>query len=159
MKKEETVDYNVKVTWHAISRMYNQQGMAFDVTASTGFVLLNIDSQEGTPATKIAPLLGLEARSLTRMLKSLEEKGMIYKQQDPNDRRSVRIFLTDLGKEKKNFSRIVVKEFNNRIRERIPEDKLQTFFEVIRSINSLIDHNGQDLETTINTIEKHEQTY
>ncbi len=159
MKKEETVDYNVKVTWHAISRMYNQHGLPYDITASTGFVLLNIDSEEGTPATKIAPLLGLEARSLTRMLKSLEEKGMIYKQQDPNDRRSVRIFLTEYGKTKKDISRKVVKDFNNRIRQHIPFEKLQTFFEVIRSINDLIDHNGEDLETAINTIEKHEQTY
>ena len=159
MKKEETVDYNVKVTWHAISRMYNQQGLPYDITASTGFVLLNIDSEEGTPATKIAPLLGLEARSLTRMLKSLEEKGMIYKQQDPNDRRSVRIFLTEYGKTKKDISRRVVKDFNNRIRQHIPFEKLQTFFEVIRSINDLIDHSGEDLETAINTIEEHEQTY
>lgn len=156
MKKEETVDYNVKITWHAISRMYNQKGLPFDITASTGFVLINIDSEKGTPATKIAPLLGLEARSLTRMLKSLEEKGMIYKQQDPNDRRSVRIFLTESGKHKKEISRRVVKEFNKKIREQIPEDQLNVFFNVIRQINLIIDHNNiyQELETSINSLEK-----
>lgn len=156
MKKEETVDYNVKVTWHAIARMYNQQGTAYDITASTGFVLLNIDGENGTPATKIAPLLGLEARSLTRMLKSLEEKGMIYKQQDPNDRRSVRIYLTELGKVKKELSRKVVKQFNNKIREMIPTEKLNTFFEVINSINQAIESNKlfNELETEINALEK-----
>jgi DNA-binding MarR family transcriptional regulator len=156
MKKEETVDYNVKVTWHAISRMYNQQGLPFDITASTGFVLINIDSEKGTPATKIAPLLGLEARSLTRMLKSLEEKGLIYKQQDPNDRRSVRIFLTESGKHKKEISRRVVKDFNKKIRDQIPVDQLNVFFNVIRQINLIIDHNNiyQELETSINTLEK-----
>ena len=55
MKREETIDYNIKVAWHAISRMYNQYGADMDVTASTGFVLLNIDQENGTPATKIAP--------------------------------------------------------------------------------------------------------
>ncbi|MEQ9300751.1 MAG: MarR family transcriptional regulator [Cyclobacteriaceae bacterium] len=156
MKKEETVDYNVKITWHAISRMYNQQGLPFDITASTGFVLINIDSENGTPATKIAPLLGLEARSLTRMLKSLEEKGLIYKQQDPNDRRSVRIFLTESGKYKKEVSRRVVKDFNKKIRAQIPEDQLDVFFNVIRQINLIIDQSNiyQELETTINTLEK-----
>ncbi len=156
MKKEETVDYNVKVTWHAIARMYNQQGMEYDITASTGFVLLNIDSENGTPATKIAPLLGLEARSLTRMLKSLEEKGMIYKQQDPNDRRSVRIYLTDLGKVKKELSRKVVKQFNNKIRDMIPESKLKIFFEVINDINQAIESNKlfNELETEINALER-----
>lgn len=73
MKKEETVDYNIKVAWHAIMRMYNQHGQDFDITASTGFVLLNIDSEKGTPATKIAPALGMEARSLTRKTESKEK--------------------------------------------------------------------------------------
>ena len=101
MKKEETVDFNIKVAWHAISRMYNQYGQMFDITASTGFVLLNIDVENGTPATKIAPLMGLESRSLTRMLKAMEDKGWIYREKDPDDGRSVRIFLTDKGKEKR----------------------------------------------------------
>ena len=97
MKKEVTVDYNIKSAWHSISRMYNSYGVNFDVTASTGFVLLNIDAEKGTPATKIAPMMGLESRSLTRMLKSMEEKGWIYRQKDPEDGRSVRIFLSDEG--------------------------------------------------------------
>ena len=97
MKPEETVDYNIKVAWHAISRMYNTQAAQNDITTSIGFVLLNIDQERGTPATKIAPLLGLETRSLTRILRSMEEKGLIYKQADSVDKRSVRIFLTELG--------------------------------------------------------------
>lgn len=139
MKREETVDFNIKATWHAISRMYNQYGDKFDITASTGFVLLNIDVDHGSPATKIAPLMGLEARSLTRMLKTMEEKKWIYRERDPEDGRSVRIRLSDLGKEKREISRKSVKEFNNRIRALIPEEKLKVFFEVIKSINALID--------------------
>ena len=88
-----------------------------DVQGSTGFVLLNIDIDEGTPATKIAPALGMEARSLTRMLKSLEEKGWIYREPDPKDGRSIRIFLTDLGKEKRELSRRAVREFNLQVTE------------------------------------------
>ncbi len=58
MKPEETVDYNIKVAWHAISRMYNTQAAQNDITTSIGFVLLNIDQEKGTPATKIAPPAG-----------------------------------------------------------------------------------------------------
>lgn len=139
MKREDTIDYNIKASWHAISRMYNQEAMQHDITTSIGFVLLNIDAEEGTPATKIAPLLGLEARSLTRMLKSMEEKELIYRQTDPQDRRLVRIFLTDKGKEKKEVSRKTVKTFNKAVRENIPEDKLNVFFEVIQQINKVIE--------------------
>ncbi|HZB15388.1 MAG TPA: MarR family transcriptional regulator [Chryseolinea sp.] len=137
MRREETVDHNIKSAWHAIARMYNQQASKYDVTTSIGFVLLNIHSEEGTPATKIAPLMGLEARSLTRMLKTMEEKKLIYRYPDPVDKRSVRIYLTDLGKKKKELSRASVLLFNNRVRELISENKLRVFFEVISEINQL----------------------
>ena len=137
MKREVTIDYNIKAAWHSISRMYNSYGVNFDVTASTGFVLLNIDVDEGTPATKIAPMMGLESRSLTRMLKSMEEKKWIYRQKDPEDGRSVRIFLTDLGKEKREISRQSVKEFNRRIQQQIPPDQMKIFFQVINTINEV----------------------
>jgi DNA-binding MarR family transcriptional regulator len=139
MKPEETVDYNIKVAWHAISRMYNTQAAQNDITTSIGFVLLNIDQERGTPATKIAPLLGLETRSLTRILRSMEEKGLIYKQGDTVDKRSVRIFLTQLGLEKKEISRQTVRHFNLKMREKIPQSQLDVFFKVAAQITGMIE--------------------
>jgi MarR family transcriptional regulator, organic hydroperoxide resistance regulator len=140
MKPQETVDFNIKATWHAISRMYNQEASMHDFTTSIGFVLLNIDSENGTPATKIAPLMGLESRSLTRMLKTMEEKELIYRVPDEKDKRSVKIFLTEEGKRKKEISRVTVKGFNNYIRENVDPVELKTFFKVIEKINQLIDN-------------------
>ena len=139
MKPEETVDYNIKVAWHAISRMYNAQAAKYDITTSIGFVLLNIDQENGTPATKIAPLLGLETRSLTRILRSMEEKGLIYKQADQQDKRSVRIFLTPEGLQKKEISRQTVRHFNLKIREKVSQTQLDVFFKVVGQINDMIE--------------------
>src|SRR5687767_376627 len=142
MRREETVDYNIKAAWHAIARMYNQQASKYDITMSMGFVLLNINSEEGTPATKIAPLMGLEARSLTRLLKSMEEKGLIYREADVTDKRLVRIVLTKEGKKKKEKSREVVLRFNQAIREKIEMDKLNVFFDVLQRISLIIEKNN-----------------
>ena len=151
MKATETVCFNIKTSWHAISRMYNTGGVDYDLTAASGFVILNIDSDKGTPATKIAPILGMEARSLTRMLKTMEEKGLIIKQSDPKDKRMVRIFLTEAGKRKKDLVRLAVIAFNNVVRENISEDKLNTFFEVIQKINEVVENKAQmqNLKTQI----------
>ncbi|MEM6737935.1 MAG: MarR family transcriptional regulator [Bacteroidota bacterium] len=138
MKREETIDYNVKSLWHGISRMYNQFGSPYDITASTGFVLLNIDVEEGTPATKIAPMLGMESRSLTRMLKAMEEKGWVYRERDLVDGRSVRIFLTDVGIEKRELSRRAVREFNKKVKFLIDEQRLNDFFIVLSEINKIV---------------------
>ena len=142
MRREETVDYNIKAAWHAIARMYNQQAGKYDLTMSMGFVLLNINSEEGTPATKIAPLMGLEARSLTRLLKTMEEKGLINREADASDKRMVRIVLTKEGRKKKEKSREVVLRFNEVIREKIEAPQLNIFFEVLQKINRLIEKNS-----------------
>jgi DNA-binding MarR family transcriptional regulator len=119
--------------------MYNQQAAEEGFTTAIGFVLLNINSKEGTPATKIAPLIGLETRSLTRMLKTMEEKGLIFKQADPIDKRSVRIFLTEEGKQKKEISVQSVRRFNLEVRAELSEAELESFFGVIAKIQKVID--------------------
>ncbi len=140
MRREETVDYAIKAAWHAIARMYNQQAAKHDITMSMGFVLLNIHS-EGTPATKIAPLMGLEARSLSRLLNTMEEKGLIYREADPVDKRMVRIVLTKEGKKKKEKSRETVLRFNNAVRNHVEARRLNTFFEVLQDIQKIIEKN------------------
>jgi DNA-binding MarR family transcriptional regulator len=139
MKKEETVDYPIKSAWHAISRMYNQQAAEEGFTTAIGFVLININSKEGTPATKIAPLIGLETRSLTRMLKTMEEKGLIFKKADLVDKRSVRMFLTEEGKRKKEISVQSVMRFNEQVRLALSEQELASFFGVISKIQKVVD--------------------
>jgi MarR family transcriptional regulator, organic hydroperoxide resistance regulator len=140
MKKEETVDYHIKSAWHAINRMYNQKAVQDEFTTSIGFVLININSKEGTPATKIAPMMGLEARSLTRMLKNMEEKGLIIRKPDLQDKRSVRIFLTPEGKRKKEISVKTIKEFNEEVYEKVGKEELTRFFKVFDKINQVVEN-------------------
>jgi len=142
MERKQLIDYNIKATWHAIARMYNQYAVKHNITTSMAFVLLNIDSTEGTPATKIAPLMGMEARSLTRILKSMEDKKLINRKRDTTDGRMVKIFLTDLGKQKKEIAKKKVRTFNSVLKEQIPGKDLQVFFEVIDTINLYIE-NGE----------------
>ncbi len=151
MRREETIDYNIKATWHAIARMYNAEAAKYNLTVSIGYILLNIDIENGTPATRIAPLMGLEARSITRTLRNMEKEGFIYKKQDEHDRRFFRIYLTDKGKEAREVSRRTVKVFNNAAYELISEEKMQIFFEVIQKVNQVIqsDIYGQNIKDSL----------
>ena len=108
---------------------------------SIGFALLNIHSDGGTAATKIGPLMGLEARSLTRLIKSMEEKGLILRKADVTDKRSVRIILTREGRKRREKARETVLRFNEAVREQIPEEKLDIFFDVVQEVNRMIERN------------------
>ena len=136
--KNQTIDHILRATWQAISRMYNEEAAKYGATMATGFALLSIDKEKGTPSTALGPKMGMEATSLTRTLKSMEEKGLIIKKKNPNDGRGVLIYLTDYGKEKRALSKSTVIQFNDSIKKHISDEKWQNFIEVAETINKLI---------------------
>ncbi len=136
--KDATLDYVLRTTWLAVAKMYNEEAAKFESTMATGFALLSIDPEQGTPSTSLGPKMGMEATSLSRILKTMEEKGLIERKPNPEDGRGVLIFLTDFGKEKREYSRERVLTFNNTIRQNISEEKINHFYEVSEVINNMI---------------------
>ncbi len=136
--KEKTIDYILRATWQAVARMYNDEASNYGATMATGFTLLSIDKEGGTPSTTLGPKMGMEATSLTRTLKSMEEKGLIYRKPNPDDGRGVLIYLTEFGKEKRELSKNTVLKFNEIVKQNVSAEKLQDFMEVSEIINELI---------------------
>ncbi len=136
--KDITIDYALRATWQAVARMYNEEAKNFGTTMATGFSLLSIDPKEGTPSTALGPKMGMEATSLSRILKTMEEKGLIKRKPNPKDGRSVLIHLTPFGLEKREDAKKVVLQFNESVAKNISQEKIDTFHEVIDTINQLI---------------------
>ncbi|UWX53705.1 MarR family transcriptional regulator [Maribacter litopenaei] len=136
--KEVTIDYALRATWQAVARLYNEEAKHFDLTMALGFTLLSIDPKTGTPSTSLGPKMGMEATSLSRILKSMEQKGLIERKPNPADGRGVLIHLTDFGLEKRKDSKDVVLRFNEVVKHHVSEEKLKHFFEVTEVINKLI---------------------
>jgi DNA-binding MarR family transcriptional regulator len=136
--KDKTIDYVLRTTWLAVNKMYNEEAAQFETTMSTGFALLSIDPEKGTPSTSLGPKMGMEATSLSRTLKMMEEKGLIERKPNPEDGRGVLIHLTEFGREKRTFSKEKVLTFNETIRNNVDEEKLKHFYEVAEVINNMI---------------------
>ncbi|MHA7864618.1 MarR family winged helix-turn-helix transcriptional regulator [Flagellimonas marinaquae] len=148
--KDLTIDYALRATWQAVSKMYNEEAKNYELTMAIGFTLLSIDPKGGTPSTTLGPKMGMEATSLSRILKNIEEKGYILRKRNPNDGRGVLIFLTPLGLEKREESKEVVLRFNKVVKEHTSQEDLSGFFKVIETINKLISDKKIYLKTTTN---------
>ena len=133
-----TIDYMMRFTWQNIAKMYNDEASKYGATMSIGFALLSIDKEEGTPSSAIGARMGMEPTSLTRTLKTLEDKGLIIRKKNPEDGRGVIIQLTELGKEKRELSKQTVLKFNENVKSNINDDDLKLFFKVATKINQLI---------------------
>lgn len=136
---DRMVVYNLRKGWFQISKLYNEMAAEHDATVSSAFVLLAINEEEGTPVTRIAPRMGMEPNSLSRILKSMEDKGLIYRKKDDSDKRMAYVCLTAQGKEKREIALRAVFRLEKAIVKQMDEEKLAAFFEVAGNIPDAIE--------------------
>ena len=98
-----------------------------------------IVDRKGTPSTQLGPRMGMEPTSLSRTLKTMEDRGLIRRKIDGIDKRKVLIFLTDNGIEYRRIVRQTILDFNEKISARIPAEKLDAYKEVLDAIDNLTD--------------------
>ncbi len=137
MKLNQTIEFHIRTTSLALSRMYNAIAADYGITQTIGYILTYVD-KEGTPSTKIATQLGMKKSSLTRVLKKMEEDGCIEREIDKVDKRVVKIFLTEKGIERRKIAKKTVIDFNNRLNDMVEEGDLERFSKVSEIIKQLV---------------------
>lgn len=130
----------LRTTWLAVKKMYNEEALNYESTMATGFTLLSIDPEKGTPSTSLGPLMGIGVNSLSRILSSMELEGLIQRKPNPDDGRGVLVYLTKFGLDSREKARNRVLKFNDTIAKNISKEKINVFYEVTELINNLIDN-------------------
>ena len=138
MKPEDTIEFPIRRVWSRIARIYNSEAAKYGGSMAIGQNLLNIDP-EGTPSTKLGPKMGMESRSLVRTLQTMEEAGLIRREACTNDKRVVRIHLTDKGRQMRNVSRDTVVKFNRAVQGRFTDKQLDNFRQVMSELDRILE--------------------
>jgi len=139
----ETIDSKLKSAWQIISRMYNAEAAQYGGSIAIGHFLLNIDSHEGSYASDIAPKLGMESTSLSRIIKTLEDDKQIVRKADKADKRKVKILLTQKGKENKELAKNIVRNFNTEIETKLGKTKIDDFLKTMNEIIQLAEERNK----------------
>ena len=147
MNTQTTVDFYLRSSLFSMMRMYNQLASVHGITQGVGYVLLIIEKQ-GTPATKVAPLMGMSSSSLSRLLKNMEVNGLIYKETNKEDKRVVKVFLTEKGLEMRRIVKTVVSGFNERVCEKINTKEMKAFVKVTEVIKEQVQSDLTKFQTS-----------
>ena len=129
----------IRSSWIEIFKFYNEQNSKEIGTLSTAFVLMTINEKFGTQVTKIAPRMGMEPNSLSRLLKSLEEKELVFKRKDTKDKRKVYICLTENGLKLRNIAAKRLFSLEKSIKDKISTTDLSAFYKVTDTISDVIE--------------------
>ncbi len=87
-----------------LSQMFRSMSDSFadhvEMHRGQSIVLCTVCVQDGMTQSEIADQLALQGATVTNMLQRMEESGLVVRRRDPTDNRLVRVYVTDLGREK-----------------------------------------------------------
>jgi DNA-binding MarR family transcriptional regulator len=81
-----------------LGRRFDEVLRPFGLTNGQFSLLMSLNRPEPPPMGPVASLLAMDRTTLTAALKPLERRGLVKVAQDPSDRRSRILILTDQGK-------------------------------------------------------------
>ncbi len=136
MSQDNTIDYFLKTAWQTVANKYNVIASQHGFTQAAGYILINIH-RDGTPVSQIANSTGVKTTSLSRVLNNLEGLGFIYRETSDTDKRSVKVYLTDLGREKRKIAKDVVREFNDFLNNSFSEKERAFMTKMVVKISEL----------------------
>lgn len=94
-----SVGYRLKVCSQLLTRRFNDLCEPYDISTPQWHILRCLWNEDGLPISVLGDMVEQVGGNLTALLKRLEERGLVLKKQDENDRRCFRIWLCPGAKE------------------------------------------------------------
>lgn len=130
-----TIGFWLKKNYRNVCNFLDQRLAPLGVTNSQLGVLMMLWEQEGVNQKQIVQVLGIQPASLTSLLRGLEEKSLVLREQDKHDSRINRIYLTPLGKALKEESLAITEEGETLIRRHFSEEEAALMLIWMKRIN------------------------
>ena len=106
------------------------------VSTSEGHLLSYLRTYAPCPIAEIVRVFGIRPSTMTSILERLDERGLLTRQPDPDDRRSVRIELTREGKVVAERINRLVRELEHSIGAHVKPEQLKGFRTVMGAVEA-----------------------
>ena len=110
MPFQDCICFRLGKTVRKVTRAYREEIAAYGLTHGQFFLLVAIIEEEGLLPSGLAEKTFQDRPTMTGLLDRLEKEAWIERKPDPHDRRSLRIYLGDRGKDNKTA---ILKLFEN----------------------------------------------
>lgn len=97
---EDNAGYMIKLVYNSLNRMLDQEMAPLDLTAMQWRPIAMVALGRADTPAELARLSGVDTGAMTRTLDRLEAKQLLRRTRNQEDRRVVKIELTESGQEK-----------------------------------------------------------
>ena len=130
--------------------MKMHRDLCFTGLRKSEFVMLEIierengNREQGVLASDIAKRLRITAPAVSKMLRSMEEKGYVERRVDEKDRRNTRVSITPDGKEAEQQVRRQMQEFITGVIERLGEERTKELIHLMNRYTEILQEENQN---------------
>ena len=116
---------------HRLQTVFRQERLGADICAAHHVFVFTICAHPGLSQDEIARALYLNKSTVTRALSSLEERGLVRRELNPEDKRQTLVYPTEEMLNMLPEVRKIAADWNEIIESDIPEEELLVFYSVL----------------------------
>ncbi|MFF2821943.1 MarR family winged helix-turn-helix transcriptional regulator [Arthrobacter koreensis] len=118
-----------------LARWISRRGRSRGISAPAAGVLFHVASAPGTTTGEVAAALHGSAAGTSGLLARMEQAGLIHREPDPEDRRTIRVNLAEAGEDALQDVRAAITDLNHLITNGFTEEELETVSRWLRHVS------------------------
>ncbi len=122
---------NIEQVYRHLEHLYEELIHPLGINMLEWYALRALYEQDGLTASHLAALVCRHPSSMTALLDRMERKGLLRREVDSDDRRSVRIYLTDAGRALQPRVESIAGQLEHLINEALTPEQMDTFLYVL----------------------------
>lgn len=131
------INYLLTVSQHEVFQTFSVRLSQFGITPGQYGVLSCLWSNGPSSPKEIAQILRLENSTISGVLDRMQKRGLIEREVDPNDRRSIRVVATAEGQALEPGVLQVIEELNEQILGRFSKEEQFHLMRLLREIGNI----------------------
>lgn len=117
-----------------LARYFNSCFAEYNITIGQALVLFYLLDNEGSSVKDIARGLELDSPAVSRLIDRLIKENLINREEDNNDRRTLKIKLTERGRSTAEQALPISAGFNDLLKEKLGEENFSVFLRCLSEI-------------------------
>ena len=134
MELTQCINYLLTTAQHAVFQYLNLKLLEYDITPSQYGVLSCLWQKEYATSKQISEILCLELSTISGVLDRMQKKNLVDKVVNKDDRREVRIYVTQKGKLLQEPIQRIIEEVNKEVLKGFDEKEISNLKEMLRII-------------------------
>jgi len=141
--KDSSIGKYLSITHRAHTSLVDKKfKKQFNLSHGQVFILINIYRDEGICQHRLCEEYNLDKSGVGRILKKLENKDLIIRESDPDDKRKKLIYLTEKAKDMKAEFKELLKEIEEQMRKGLTQEEINTVRKVLKKIYKNLDESN-----------------